>query len=74
MDLYYYGEIERTTLANIVIGCDAAICVLWAINILWLARAIKREQHIVDIEFVQITDFAVRIKNLPDKAQYDTLD
>ena len=65
---------ERTTLANIVIACDAAICLIWAINIAWLARAIRREQHIVDLQFVQITDFAVRIKNLPEKDKYDSLD
>ena len=40
IDLIYFGSMSRTRLANIVIACDALICLLWAINTCWLGRAI----------------------------------
>ena len=74
VDLYYYGPINRTRLANICIACDALICIIFAVNILWVARAITVEQYVVDKKYVQMTDFAVRVKNLPQKPAYDTLE
>jgi len=50
-----------------VIACDALICILFVINIAWLNRSISLEQYYVDKEFVQMTDFSVRVKNLPSK-------
>ena len=73
IDLYYFGPMNRTELANIVIGCDALICIVWLINICWMGRAINNEQHEIDEDFVHIVDFAVRIKNLPEKPAYDNL-
>ena len=70
MDLYYFGPIERQRLANIVIICDAIICIIWILNSIWLSRSIRMEKVIVDSEFVQMADFAVRIKNLPDESAY----
>lgn len=52
IDLLYFGEMERTKLANIVIGCDAVICLLWIINIFWLSRAFYSEQADVDKNYV----------------------
>jgi len=63
----YYGPINRTSLANIVIACDALICILFAINTCWLARSVSVEQYEVDHQFVQMNDFSVRVKNLPSK-------
>ena len=71
MDLYYFGPIERHRLANIVIVCDAIICIIWVINTMWVGRSINVEKFIVDSEFVQMTDFAVRIKNLPGQDTYE---
>ena len=50
-----------------MIACDVLICILFAINIAWLNRSISLEQYYVDKEFVQMTDFSVRVKNLPSK-------
>ena len=71
MDLYYFGPIERQRLANIVIVCDAIICIIWVLNTMWVVRSTNVEKVIVDSEFVQMADFAVRIKNLPDESAYD---
>lgn len=71
----YFGEIPRFRLSNIVICCDAIICILFAINACWLGRAITNEQYSVDVQYVQMQDFSVRVKNLPkDKFKYETLD
>ena len=45
-------KISRRVLANIVIACDALICIMFAINIVWLNRSISVEQYYVDKEFV----------------------
>lgn len=71
MDLYYFGPIERQRLANIVIICDALICIIWVLNTMWVARSINVEKVVVDSEYVQMPDFAVRIKNIPDQSLYN---
>ena len=43
VDLYYYGPIERHRLANIVIACDAIICLIWVFNTIWLTRSYSVE-------------------------------
>lgn len=50
------------------------ICLLWILNTCWLGRAIENEKEMVDAEFVQIPDFAVRVKNLPERSAYKDLD
>lgn len=60
----------RRRLANIVISCDAIICLIFVINILWMNKAISNEQHDVDKKFVHMTDFTVRVKNLPLKPAF----
>ena len=74
VDLYYFGKMTRTRLTNIVILCDALICVVFALNTCWLSRAISSEQHDVEKKFVQMTDFAVRVKGLPEKSAFDSFD
>jgi len=70
----YDLKMNRTRLANIVISCDAIICIIFIINIMWMNRAINTEQFDVDKKFVHMTDFAVRVKNLPHKPSFDNLD
>ena len=48
VDLMYFGPMARNDLANIVILCDALICLLWAINTCWLGRAIANESNEID--------------------------
>lgn len=43
VDLPHIGIVSRRKLANIVIACDAIICLMFAINIVWLARSITNE-------------------------------
>lgn len=43
VDLPHIGVVSRRKLANIVIACDAIICIMFAINIMWLARSITNE-------------------------------
>jgi hypothetical protein len=58
-----------------VISCDALICILFAINILWTARSISLEQYLQDKSYVQMPDFAVRVKNLPKSQEgFDSMD
>lgn len=71
VNLYYFGPISRQRLANIVIACDAIICLIWVINTMWLGRSISIEQHIVDSKYVSMPDFSVRIKNLPEESFYN---
>ena len=74
IDLYYFGEVSRARVANIVIACDAIICLAFILNTAWLGRSINQEQYDVDKKYVHMTDFAVRIKNLPGKEYYEKLD
>ena len=73
VDLYYYGPISRGELATIVIICDILICLIWTINTMILFRGISDEQRDVQKKQVLISNFAVRIKNLPAKAVYGNL-
>ena len=36
IELAYFGEIPRFRLSNIVIACDAIICLIFALNALFL--------------------------------------
>ena len=74
IELYYFGAMKRTRLANIVIACDALIILLLAFNTCWLGFKINSEQHDAEKKFVHMTDFAVRVKNLPGKDAFDNLD
>ena len=64
-------QIERKTLANIAILCDLLILVLFMFNIVFLDKQIRRERYRIDLEHLQMTDFTVRIKNLPPASNYD---
>ena len=65
---------SRRRLANIVISCDAIIVIIFVVNIMWMNKAIGWEQHDVGKKFVHMTDFTVRVKNLPLKPAFDNLD
>lgn len=49
------------------------ICLLFVLNTIWLHRYTKYEEMIVDKRAVQITDFAVEIKNLPPVEDFGSL-
>ena len=59
------AKITRTTLTYLVVACDMAIVLLFVINAGWLNVYIARAELELDIEGVQLTDFSVRIRNLP---------
>ena len=52
VELYYFGEVPRNRLSNIVIACDALICLIFAVNIVWLGRSITAEQYNENVQFV----------------------
>jgi len=74
ISIAYFGEISRTQMANIVIGCDALICLWFLTHTALLSYWIKRESRDGEKEFVQMTDFAVRVGRLPVVESYDQLD
>lgn len=52
IELAYWGPVSRARLANIVIACDALICIIFAVNTWWLGKAIDNEQLRIDNKFV----------------------
>jgi hypothetical protein len=65
--------IERTDLSTFVVFLDILICLAFICNTAHIRRYITLEEHDIDIQNVQVTDFAVRIKNLPDAEEYNSL-
>ena len=74
VNLRYFGPMERDRLANIVMVCDLVIMLVFAINLIILQRYIPMERHLIDQGTVMMTDFTVRVKNLPPLSEYETLD
>lgn len=58
----------------LVISLDFAIILTFILYVLLTDWNIKRETVINDEDFVQITDFAVSVKGLPDVSEYKTQD
>ena len=52
---------------------DLVICLWVIINISLFDIFIKREDTFVDDSYLQMTDFTVRIKNMPPQREYHTL-
>lgn len=50
-----------------------AICVLFVLNAVWIMVYSKEEENELDFEGVQLTDFSVKIKNLPRGENYGSL-
>lgn len=65
-------SISRTTLTYVIVGCNMGICLMFVLNWVWIIKWIEKEEKSNDRDNVQITDFAVCIKNLPTQQQYGT--
>ena len=65
--------IERTDLSMIVVFLDILICLAFICNSAHIRRYIYLEEHDIDNKNVQVTDFAVRIKNFPDVEEYTSI-
>ena len=63
----------RSDLTIIVIAFDILVCVTFVILSALMMSWIDEETFTNDIEYVQTTDFAVRIKNLPPVSVYNHL-
>ena len=48
-----------------------AICLLFVLNAVWMHHFIKKEERDEDRRLVQLSDFAVRIKNLPPAESFN---
>ena len=64
---------SREKLSSYVLINELVICVLFIFNVAILNFFIKREDNIVDGDFVQMTDFTVSIENLPEVSEYHNL-
>lgn len=58
-------SISRTRLTYTVVACDMAICILFVLNAVWILQFIKKEERDEDKRIVNLSDFAVQIKNIP---------
>jgi phosphotransferase system glucose/maltose/N-acetylglucosamine-specific IIC component len=67
-------EWPRFKLTYLVISLDFAIILSFILYILITDWNIKREAVINDEDSVQVTDFAVSVKGLPDISEYKTQD
>ena len=72
IDLPGGNTIQRQTLAIIVCVFDLIICLWVMVNIALFDIFIKREDQFVDDKYLQMTDFTVRLKNLPPHREYHT--
>ena len=54
--------------------CDALICIWFVFHTAMQGYWIRREVFDVSKDFVQMTDFTVRVRNLPPIDSYDALD
>jgi hypothetical protein len=58
-------SVERKLLTNIVIGLDLIIVIAFCIYTLTMDKLIKREASEFDTKTLTLTDFALKITNLP---------
>ena len=73
IDLPGDAQISRQSLAIAVCILDLIICLWVSVNISLFDIFIKREDTYVDNKYLQMTDFTVRIKNLPPMREYHNL-
>ena len=73
IDLPWGSTVSRQNLAKIVCVLDLIICFWVVLNISLFDIFIKREDRFVDDKYLQMTDFTVRIKNMPPQRQYHSL-
>lgn len=66
-------KINRTKLTFTVVACDMAICVCFVLNGVCIYLFTKKEEKEEDSHSVQVTDFSVRIKNLPSSGDYTSI-
>ena len=64
----------RFKLTYLVISLDFAIILAFIFYIVLMGWNIRREAAISDDNYVQVTDFAVTVKGLPDISEYKTQD
>lgn len=67
------NTITRQNLAFWVCILDLVVCLWVVLNISLFDIFIKREDRFVDDKYLQMTDFTVRIKNMPPQREYHTL-
>lgn len=68
------NTISRKTLTYVIVACDMIICVLFALNAVWIHQWTLKDEQELDVETVSLTDFSVRIQNLPGKECYGSID
>jgi uncharacterized tellurite resistance protein B-like protein len=66
-------KITRNTLTYVIVAFDLAICFLFIINTGWIQYYIEKEEAKIDYENVDLTDFTVRIRNLPPQSEFGSL-
>ena len=74
VELQGLGEIDRNTLANIVIVFDIIVIIWFTVHANLQTFWIKRETRAHEDKMVDMTDFSVRIKKLPPVKSIEKLD
>jgi len=67
-------SVSRSDLTIIIIAFDILVCVTFVILSGMMMGWIEEEALINDIDYTQITDFSIRIKNLPPQSVYKDLE
>ena len=70
----YHLSVSRSDLTIIVIAFDILVCVTFVILSGMMMGWIEEEAIVNDIDYIQTTDFAIRIKNLPPLSEYKDLE
>lgn len=66
-------SLTRDELGQIYCGLDIAICVILILGIIWLRRAEKLEDQILNDNTLDIAMYTVEIKNLPEEISKEDL-
>lgn len=66
-------EVERVNLTWCIVILDMFVCLLIVGNYLYIRHYSVREESEVDKAGVQVTDFSIRLKNLPEPTEFKSL-
>jgi len=70
IDLPSGASVDRITLTYIVVSCDIAICLSYFIFLSVIENFTNIEEQEINNEKLNICDFSVTVKELPDESEY----
>lgn len=66
-------QVDRETITWVIVICDVLICLVFAANAYIMEWQIAKQAQDYDRQGVQLTDFAIRIRHLPETDDIDLL-